>query len=413
MSRNIRIFYTTFLVLLVLAIFAGLSWANTFFVRSHPVEKDFLVPWLAARTFLQYGENPYSEPATQRAQLIFYGHLATEDMDQLRLSIPMPVEFIFFPFALITNYELARSLWMTCLEIALVAMTFLSLELANWKPARLVLPVIMIFSILWIYNLLPLFQSSAVILVALSSVGLLLAMREGSDELAGALMAVSCFKLDVTALLLLYFVWWAIYHRRNRILLGFLMTLTFLLALSFFVVPSWVPPFILGVVSNLKYQPGFTPANLMASIWPVFGLRVGWALTGFILVILFLEWWDVRQKDFRHLLWTASLTLSCTPLLGIQVHPQDFVLLFLPLLLFLTIIVERWSDPGWWEPVYLVMLILFFGFWGLIAWLSLDGITKALPIVFMLVFPFLLVIGLYWMRWWAVRPPRTWSDELP
>ena len=29
-----------------------------------------------------------------------------------------------------------------------------------------------------------------------------------------------------------------------------------------------------------------------------------------------------------------------------------------------------------------------------------------------LLLPILILIGLYWMRWWSVRPPRTLADTL-
>jgi hypothetical protein len=413
MSRTLTIITTIFLILLALAILGGLVWANTLYVRNHPGEKDFLVPWLAARTFLQYGNNPYSESVAQRAQVVYYGRLAIEGQDPLRLSLPFPVELFFFPFALVPAYALARGLWMTCLEIALVAMAFLSLRLTGWKPARTLLPVLLIFSVLWLYGFLPLAGSRAVIFVALAIVGSLLALCDGRDELAGALLVVPFFKPDITGFLVLFIIWWAIYHRRGRILAGFLMTLTILLAISFFILPNWFMPFIGGLISHINYQPGLTPGGILASWWPAVGPRLGWALTGIMLVVFFVEWRDVRHKDFRHLLWTASLTLAGTPLLGIPVVSQDYVLLFFPLILFISILAERWSRPGRWGLAGLMLLAIFFGFWLITAQLFLPGASVALTDMLALSFPILLVLGLYWMRWWAVRPPRTWSDSLP
>ena len=190
MSRFINFLTSFFLVFVALSILVGLGWANTTYARLHPGEKDFFVPWLAARTFLQYGDNPYSDPVSQRAQVVYYGHLATEDQDPLRLNVPLPVELFYFPFALIVDYSLARGLWMTCLEIALVALAFLSLRLTTWKPARTLLAGLLIFSVLWVYGYLPLINGSAVIFAALAIVGLLLALRDGHDEFAGALLVV-------------------------------------------------------------------------------------------------------------------------------------------------------------------------------------------------------------------------------
>ena len=413
MSRILKILSAIFLVILALAILGGLVWANTLYARLHPGEKDFFVPWLAARTFLQYGDNPYSIPAAQRAQVIYYGRLAFEDEDPLRLGIPFPVELFYFPFALVTDYALARSLWMTCLEIALVALAFLSLRLTGWKPARTLLPVLLIFSVLWVYGFLPLNGSRAVIFVALAIVGLLITLREGRDELAGALLVIPFFKPDIAGLLVLFIFWWVIYHRRGRVLAGFLMTLAILLAVSFFILLDWFMPFTGGLISHINYNPAFTPGGIFASWWPAVGPRLGWALTGLLLVLLFIEWRDLRGKDFRHLLWTASLTLACTPLLGIPVIPKDYVLLFFPFILFLTILAERWSRPGLWGVAGLVLLAAFFGLWFIFSGPFIAGSTSALTGVHALVFPVLLVVGLYWMRWWAVNPPRTWSESLP
>jgi hypothetical protein len=413
MSRLLNIFTTIFLIFLALAILVGLGWANTLYARQHPGEKDFFIPWLGARTFLQYGDSPYSVPAAQRAQVIYYGHLASEDQDPLRLSVPFPVELFYFPFALVSDYVLARGLWMTCLEIALVALGFLSLRLTSWKPARTFLPVLFIFSELWVYGYLSLISCGAVIFVALAIVGLLLALRDGRDDLAGALLVVLFVKLDITSLLALFIIWWVVYHRRGRILAGFLMTFTFILALSFFILSDWFMPFIGGLISHFRYLPNLTPGGLLALWWPVVGPRIGWALTGLLLVILFIEWRDIRHKEFRHLLWTASLTLAVTPLLGIPVIPQDCVLLFFPLILFLSILSERWSRPERWGVAGLVLLAILFCFWLIIASLLLAGNSTALNVVLVVGFPVLLAVGLYWMRWWAVRPPRTWSDSLP
>ena len=134
MSRIPVVLITILFVCLVLATLGGLVWVNTINARYQPVEKDFLVPWLGARTFLQYGDSPYGEPATQRAQVVFYGRLAVKGQDPLNLWLPFPAVLFFFPFALVPDYALARAIWMTCLEVALVALGYFSLQLTGWKP---------------------------------------------------------------------------------------------------------------------------------------------------------------------------------------------------------------------------------------------------------------------------------------
>jgi len=413
MSRSKTIVPLILCTLLFIAIFGGLVLANTRYAQNNPGEKDFLVPWLAARTFLQYGNNPYDGPATQRAQIIYYGRLANEGEDPLQLNIPFPIEIIYFPFALITNYALARGLWMTLLEVALVALGFLSLKLTEWKPIRTLLPVVLIFSVVWVYGFLPLVAGKAVIYVALAVTGLLLALREQRDEFAGTLLVLPFFKPDIAGTFVLFILWWAIYHRRWRILGGFLMTLAIALALGFFLLPEWFMPFLRGAISHINNNPGLTPGRIFGFWWPVVGPRLGWALSALLLVILFIEWRNVRNKDFRHILWTSCLTLAVTPLLGIPVVPPDEVVLFLPLILFLAILGERWSRSGRWGILGIALTTILLGIWLLTAELFLNSTVSVLNDVLLLLLPILLMVGLYWMRWWAIRPPRTWSDSLP
>ena len=413
MSRTLNVITLIFCTLLAISVFCGLMWANTLYIQNHPGEKDFLVPWLAARTFLQYGNNPYDDPAAQRAQIIYYGRLAYESEDPLQLSIPFPIELFYFPFALIPDYALARGLWMTLLEVALEALGFLSLRLTEWKPVRSLLPVVLIFSVLWVYGFLPLVAGRAVIFVALAVTGVLLAIHEQRDELAGALLVLPFFKPDITGVFVIFTFWWVIVHRRWRILAGFLMALVILVTLAFFLLPDWFLPFLRGVISHINYNPGLTPGHIFASWWPVVGPRLGWVLTGFLLVVLFVEWRNVRHKDFRHVLWTSSLTLAVTPFLGIPVTIKDEVVLFLPLILFLAILNERWPHPRRWGVSGIALLVVFPGFWLLTRGLSMTGTSIVFNDVLFLLLPSLLIVGLYWMRWWAVRPPRTWSDMLP
>jgi hypothetical protein len=72
-------------------------------------------------------------------------------------------------------------------------------------------------------------------------------------------------------------------------------------------------------------------------------------------------------------------------------------------LLIVSVMVQRWGLLGVGSGI-LVTAGLFFGLWGA----QLSG-TKS---VFILLYPLILTLLLYWIRWWAVRPPRMWADEI-
>lgn len=403
MSRTFSVLTTIFFVFLALAVFGGMLWGNTLYARDHPGETDFLVPWLSARTFLQYGDpaspdrvTPYSDPAAQRTQIVYYGRLAAQDEDLLLLWLPFPAELFYFPFAFIPRYEIARGLWMTLSEIALVAAAFLSLRLTGWKPSRFLLPMALLFPALWIFGFLNVLTASAIPFVLLASLGALLALRSGQDEIAGALLVLPLLKLGIFGVLVVFLLWWALYHRRWRVLAGLGMALGILLLLSFLILPNWVLPFLRGLYWHALHHPGVSTYRALAEIFPVAGPRFALLLTGFLLILLFFEWRDVRRRDFRHVLWTAGQAVAVAPLLGLPLATADFAALALPLFLFLAVLDERWPGRRFRGPAGIVLVIALAASWTL-------GLAAGL----VLLAPVLLLIGLYWMRWWAVRPPRT------
>jgi hypothetical protein len=407
MSRTLTNIFIIAMIFLALAILGGLVWANTVYVRAYPLEKDFLVPWLGARTFLQYGDSPYGEPATQRAQIVYYGRLATEDEDPLQLWLPFPVELFYFPFALVTDYALARAIWMTCLEIALVALALLSLRLTGWEPARTLLPIVLLFSLFWVYGAFSLAGGSGIGFLALAMVGFLLALREERDELAGMLLLLSLSAPRMTGVFLFFILWWIFYHRRWRVVWGFLMGLLLLLALSFLFLPDWFLSFLKGLLPYISNNPGLSLTSILASWSPVAGPRLGWVISAGLLLVLFIEWGNTLRKDFRQFLWTVSLTLAATPLLGIPMLLKEYVFLFIPLALFLSILAERWSRPRRWGVAGIVLIVILAGSWLLTLKLSAANAYAALADSLFLLLPVLLIFGLYWMRWWFIHPRRT------
>ena len=413
MSRTIAIINTILIACLALACLGGLVWANTVYVRQQPVEKNFLVPWLGARTFIQYGDSPYSDPATQRAQILYYGRLASQGQDPLALWLPFPFELFYFPFALIGNYALARAAWMVCLEIALVALAFLSLRLTGWKPNRIFLPIILLFPLVWVFGVIAWTGASADGFIALAVAGFLLALEGEQEELAGALLVVMAGAARVTGILVLFMLWWVIYQRRWRMVWGALMTLAVMLGLAFLFLPDWFLPFLHGLLVHFTASPGISSVGILASWSPVVGLRLGWLLAAVLLLLLFLEWGKTLKKDFRSLFWTACLTLSITPLLGIPMVPGEYLALFLPLLLFLSILAERrpWIKQSTVAETMLVALLL--GSWALIIGLVKANAYRPLINGLMLLLPVLLVPGLYWMRWWYLHTAPTRLEPPP
>ena len=406
MSRSLNVLTAILLICLALAVLGGLVWANMQYVRTQPAEKDFLVPWLGMRTFLQYGDSPYSDPATQRAQILFYGRLAAPGQDPLALWLPFPVELFYFPIALVNDYVLARAIWTTCLEIALVALALLSLRMTGWKPGRIFLPVILLFPMLWVFGAFSLESGNAAGFIALALVGFLLALRSERDELAGGLLILLVSSARFIGVLTFFILWWIIYQHRWRVLWGLMMGLAVLLGLAFLFLPGWFLPYISGMLSHSVYSIGFSTTGIFASLSPVAGPRLAWILAAFLLLILFFEWGNTLAKDFRAFLWMVSLTVSVTPLLGIPMVPKDYLILIVPLMLLLALLSERLPWLKRWGVPW-IMILLLIGLWYLtIALISANAYATLINILILFP-PMMLMLGLYWMRWWYIRTVPT------
>jgi hypothetical protein len=146
--------------------------------------------------------------------------------------------------------------------------------------------------------------------------------------------------------------------------------------------------------------------SIFAAWSPVVGLRLGWVLAGGLLLLLFVEWGAALRNDFRHFLWTVSLTLAAMPLLGIHTTIFNYVLLFVPLMVFLGILAEQRSKPERWGLAGFLLIVLFFGLWALTLALIDVHASAALSQILFFLLPGLLIPGLYWMRWRYTRPVR-------
>jgi hypothetical protein len=129
-----------------------------------------------------------------------------------------------------------------------------------------------------------------------------------------------------------------------------------------------------------------------------------------LIVTLGYEWFAARETHFNHLIWTACLTLAAMPLLGHRVELDYLFPLTLSVVVVVLVSRERWKKLG--DGVALFLLLFFFGFpWLLFTQGVPQGVDLSTDQVLFLFWPVFAVLSLYWVRWWLVRPPRTWLDD--
>jgi hypothetical protein len=140
------------------------------------------------------------------------------------------------------------------------------------------------------------------------------------------------------------------------------------------------------------------------------GKQLGWLVSGVSVLILLFEWWLSLKKDFRWFLWTACLTMVISQWIGIPSIPGNFAGLILPLILISALFIERWNRGGQWVAV-LIAVILFIWEWVLV-YFDLTSIQPKMQLNLLVPLPLILLIGLFWVRWWAFKPRRLFVEEL-
>lgn len=390
---------------------AALTWGNYTYASRNPGGNDFLVHWMGTRALIKDGVSPYSDETAVRIQTFAYGRPAQPGEHELRVAYPLYSIALFAPFALIDDFVLARAAWMTLLEIGLVGLAFLSLRLANWKPSPFLLAFLLIFSIFWYHGLRTLINGNAVVLVAAGLVAALLALRNGWEELAGVLFAFTTIKPQVVVLVLAFVFVWGMFNRKWRLLGWMMATVALLSASAALIYPDWIIQDLREVIRYPSYNPPGTPGAVFSSWWPVFGARLGWALTAIVAILLLFEWRASLKSGSRGMVWAFFLTLTVGQWSGIQTDPGNFIVLFPALILVFGLFAERSKRGAEWTAAVLLLGLLVGLWWLFLATVSYEDQPIQSSIMFF-PFPAVVLLLMYWVRWWAVRTTRPWIEQI-
>lgn len=398
-------------IALVTILFLVVSTALVFANLSLTGGGDFYVHWVGARAFLFDSIDPYSGEVPVRVQELVYEGPAQAGDEPYILDTPFHILLLFFPLSFLPDPQLARAIFTLILELALFALAYFSLRLTDWEVPRFLYVLFFLFCIFNFYAVQAILEASPVLLLGLIYAGILLALRAEQDELVGALMAVSLFYWEAGAPFL-FLVAWRIYKEgRIRVYAGFGMLSIILLAISFLLYPNWLIPYLRAGMNNLRADFGFTIHEAFSQIFPSLGGTLAWIFIGILVILLGYEWSTAHNAEFRRFYWACCLSLAAAPMLGFRTEMENLAVLVIPLAFIFAVVHDRWQRIG----NGLTTLLLLAAF--LVPWVMyffvlprLGQVTDGIMFLFA---PLFTLLGLYWMRWWALRPPRTWVDLAP
>ncbi len=405
LKSNRRGIVITIIMIVGLAILVGFSWVNYQLLLRYAVKEMFTPRYLGTRSLLMKGWSPYSKESSAEMQKAVDGSPTDPGEGPTLYLYPLYAFPIYSPFALVDDIMVAKAVWMTALELSLMVIAGFSLTLSRWRISLILTAIILIFSLTWYYGLRPVLDGDVAILSALCIVMALAAIRADIDVLAGFLLALATIKPSLIPLLAVFLLLWAISHRRWLLVWSFTGSLVLIVAATSLFVPSWTIEYIRQLVVYFRNPEINTPGAILTLWLPGVGKQIGWILTGIILAILIWEWRQAWGKEFRWSFWTACLTLAAIPLVGIPTSIDNYIISFPAIILVFAVWAERWGVLGR-VMLVLSLVILSAGVWGYV-WIAYqNGIQPDRSPVIILLLPIVTILSLYWIRWWAINPPR-------
>jgi hypothetical protein len=398
------------MMLLSGAVILGLGWANYRFSKDDVAGGGFKIQWISIHALLTTGNSPYSDQVTaqiQKSVPIEDGFLPGNSP---RYTSPLFSGLVVLPFALIGDQAVAHATWSTCQLAAIFAILAIGLRLTDWRPAWYIFLIVAAGVVFSYQVIIPWLEGSLAIWSALFLALSFLAISRDRNELAGVSLALSAIQPQMVILPMLFTLLWAGSRKKKGLILWFFITLVFLTIIGLLLVPDWILQYIRLVFNFAQNFPPGTPGVLLKSTYPGLGTQLGWLLSGILAIILLLEWWLALKKNYPWYLWTACLTMVISQWIGIPSVPASFCNLILPLVLVFALLAERSPRGGNWI-VALITVLLFAGQWALLDY-DLTSLQPFSQLNLLILLPLVLIIGLYWVRWWAIRPHRLLMEEL-
>jgi Glycosyltransferase family 87 len=300
--------------------------SNTFFAHAKGIpignNSDLYPRWLGAREALLNHRDPYSGEVTREIQLGFYGrHLdpgnPSDPKDQAAFSYPLYVIFLLAPTVTLP-FQMVMVLFRWLLLCAIACGVPLWMYAIGFRPRLAFVASGMILALSSLPAVQEFHMQNLTALVALLLAAAAAATTRGWLVLSGFFLALSTIKPQLSGLLILWLVAWAIgrWKERQALVWSFIATMAILLVASQAVCPGWIGEFIGAAIA---YQTYAADPSIMRALLPSFIAKVLSAILLGCFVILCLRWRKVPagSEEFGWALaWVSGVTLVLIPKLA-------------------------------------------------------------------------------------------------
>jgi len=381
---------------------------------------DFYQVWITSRAWERGRVDPYSVEMTREIQVGLYGRLLDpkrpgDPIDQRAFPYPAFTLLLFSPTAQISFQPIRIPI--LCILIGLtIAAVPLWLRAVDWRPGLKLTLAIILLTLCSYPALEGLYALQLGLLVTFLLAASVVALQCNRLMLAGSLLAITTIKPQVTALVVLYLLFWTAreWRSRWRFALGWFSTLALLVGGSLIVWPHWIQSWIRTLLAYRHYTQPPLVTEVVTSFLPTRLVEpTTLALTVFALVLATAIVWRNRAAapDSPSFLTTLTLLLAVTTITLIPGQAIYDHLVLVPGILLIARDRSTLQKAGR-VPNFLLWLGGLVLFWPWIAafavdilhpWLTLNSTALSLPVRTAASLPF-LVLALLAMRWRLTSP---------
>jgi len=374
---------------------------NWLVLEEYPAGDEFIAHWVGTRAFLTDGTSPYADDAAAKISTTIKELHPENARIEYRFLAPFFALFLYTPISLVKNPMLATAIWMTILEVSLL---FAGLSLFRWqkskKPASIFLLLILVVVVSY-PSVMSILNGDIVIISFALIIFSIMAIRNHNDETAGVMLGISLIKPDVSWLIVLFLLIWAIIDRRVKIVYWFMGTLIILMGFSLLLIPSWPLQYARSVIQYSFDNPISSNGSEIASAFTGISTRFAIVKVVFILAILIVEWFFIKNRGIKRIYWLFALTMAASLWLSTRSSVEYLIFSIPGLFLGLDLFMERWKGKIEFFVAGL-LIVLLVGQWAVSGFFLTGPMVIHSETILRIVLPGISIILLYWSRWWAL-----------
>jgi hypothetical protein len=246
-------------------------------------------------------------------------------------------------------------------------------------------------------------RGSAVSILGVFLLAAVLVLQNDQDELAGVFLAFSALELRITWLSLILLLIWLGSQRKWLSYFWAVVVFIFSSGIGLILLPSWPVDFFWAALKYIDFIFGQVIIETTTRWWPGIGIQVGWGFVILMVLLLLFEWWLVFGKSARRLTWTLALTGIISIWIGFDTNIDHVYLTLFALMIIFAAWQRRWGRSGLFFS-WLAVFIVLPGLWWAAVFFDSRDIGAASNPILMIGYPLLVLVGLYWVRWWYLSP---------